>query len=143
MNAQGKTSTPASTILGATGLSKQALAAYFRQAGLFGRDSSLSREQQAAVYSLLPPIEGLRVAIVNLQPTSQLRAVAELATSAVAGNDLAEAQARARSQGVTDEVIAEIGTVVADAVAVFGPFAPASSLPRSLARAAAPLPAAA
>jgi len=141
MNTQANT--PTSTILGATGLSKRALAAYFRQAGLFGRDSSLSREQQAAVYSRLPAIEGLRVPVVNLQPTSQLRAVAELAESAVAGEDLTQARARTRSQGVTDEVIAEICTVVANALLVFGPFSPPAALPLPAVRTAAPLSAAA
>ena len=139
MDTQAKT--PSSTILGATGLSKRALAAYFLQTGLFGRDSSLSREQQAAVYSRLPVIAGLRVPVVNLQPALQLRAVAELTTSAVAGEAVSKAQARASSQGVADEVIAEICTVVADALLVFGPFVPPAALPTM--SAAAPLSAAA
>jgi hypothetical protein len=141
MNTQANTST--SNILGATGLSKRTLAAYFRQTGLFGRDSSLSREQQAAVYSRLPAIEGLRVPVVNLQPTSQLRAIAELTESAVAEEDLAQARARARSQGVSDEVIAEICTVVANALLLFGPFSATATLPLSARRTAVPLSAAA
>ena len=127
MNTQTNTTT--STILGATGLSKGALAAYFLKAGVFGRDSSLSREQQAAVHSRLPAIEGLRVSMVNLQPTSQLRAIAELTESAVAGEDLTQAQARASSQGVADGVIAEIRSVVANALLVFGPFSAPAVLP--------------
>jgi hypothetical protein len=126
MNTQANT--PTSTILGATGLSQRWLAAYFLQVGLFGRDSSLSREQQAAVYSRLPAIEGLHVPVVNLQPSSQLRAIAELAESVVAGEEPTQARARARIQGLADEVIAEICTVVANALLLFGPFSPRAAL---------------
>ena len=120
MNTQHKH--PASNILGVTGLSRRADAGYFRHAGLFGRDSCLSRAQQAAIYSRLPAIEGLRVPVVNLQPAASLCAVAELTGSAVAGVDLENAKTLARSRGVSQQAIAEICTVVANVLLVFGPF---------------------
>ena len=123
-----------STILGATGLSKRALAGYFQQTGLFGRDSNLSREQQAAVYSRLPAIEGLHAPVVNLQLTPQLQAIAELTDSVVVGVDLTEAEARASALGVTDEVIAEICTVVTNALLVFGLFSPRATLAQPAAK---------
>lgn len=141
MNAQ--TTTAASSILGATGLSKRALAAHFLQAGLFGRDSNLTREQQAAVYSRLGAIEGLRVPMVHLQPSTQLQAIAQLTESALAGADLTEAQARAGRQGVTDEAIAEIRTVVGNAQLLFGPRSPPGAAMSPAPRATTPLSAAA
>ncbi len=128
MNPQATIAT--SSILGATGLSKRTLAAYFLQAGLFGRDSNLTREQQAAVYSRLGAIEGLRVPMVNRQPSTQLQAIAQLTESALARADLTEVQARASRQGVSDEAIAEIRTVVSNAQLLFGPLSPpAAAIP--------------
>jgi hypothetical protein len=120
MNAQDES--PASNILGATGLSKRALASHFRKFGLFGRDSGLSREQQAAVLARMPAIEGLRVPVVNLLANTQLQAIAELTDRLVAGEELIPALARVRGQGISLRVVTEIRTVVADARLVFGPY---------------------
>ena len=56
------------SILSATGLSRQALAALFRQDGLFGHDSDLAPVEQAIVQSRLGHIPGLRARPV-LAPT--------------------------------------------------------------------------
>ena len=112
-----------SSILGATGLSQQTLAGYFRSAGLFGRDSSLTAAEQSAVCSRLPPIEGLRMPRTLAPRTPRLLAVAELSASLMAGADRHASAAQARRAGVPEQVVSEIVGVVDNVQAVFGPFA--------------------
>ena len=112
-----------SNILGATGLPRAALADLFRRDGLFGRDSSLDREQQAVLQSRLPAIRGLAASTVVKTLTPCLALIAELADALVRGEDGAEQQARALRAGFDAAVLSEVGAVIGNVFAVFGPFA--------------------
>ncbi|HZP13482.1 MAG TPA: hypothetical protein VFB36_13765 [Nevskiaceae bacterium] len=112
-----------SNILGATGVSQQALANYFRSTGLFGRDSNLTAAEQSVVCGHLPPIEGLRMPRMISPQTPRLLAVAQLSASLVAGADRHETAAQARRAGVPEHVVSEIVGVIDNVRVVFGAFA--------------------
>lgn len=110
-----------SNILGATGLSREALAAMFRRDGLFGPDSALSRNEQWVVQS------GLR--IQRLQPSGvapQLTARLEVLTHMTAfllrsgGMPSADAELRLASEGFSKAAYRELWRVVRIARDVFG-----------------------
>jgi hypothetical protein len=141
MNTTNSSNTQAgyrSNILGATGLPKAFLADMFRRDGLFGRDSSLSRDEQAVLQSRLPAVRGLKVSAQVKPLTPSLAVLAELADSLVRGADTSAQQARALRAGFAEDVISEVVTVVGNVFAVFGPFAANSreASPASLSAAA-------
>lgn len=114
--------TYASNILGATGLSRAALAAMFRNDGVFGRDSNLAAAEQAALQSRLAPIPGLRTAAILPRQTSRLSAVSALTDALVAQDKAAVRQqvVAAQAAGMSESAIAEIVTVVDNVRVVFG-----------------------
>jgi len=112
-----------SNILGATGLPRAVLAAMFQRDGLFGRDSSLSREEQAVLQSRLPAIRGLRAPAAVKTLTPRLAVLAELADTLVRGADASAQQARALRAGFERSAVWEVGTVIDNVFTVFGPFA--------------------
>ena len=109
-------------ILGATGLSRGALAALFRNNGLFGRDSDLAAAEQATLQSRLPPIAGLRSAAILPKQTPRLGAVSALADALVArdASAIRERRAAAQAQGLSEAAIVEVVTVVDNVRVVFG-----------------------
>jgi hypothetical protein len=112
-----------SNILGATGLPKAVLAGMFRRDGLFGRDSSLSGEEQSVLQSRLPAVRGLK-ALAAIRPlTPRLAVLADLADALVRGADASAQQARALRAGFGAHAVLEVETVVGNVFAVFGPFA--------------------
>jgi hypothetical protein len=115
-----------SNILGATGLSKAILAGMFRRDGLFGRDSSLSRDEQSVLQSRLPAVRGLQAPAAVKAQTPRLALLAELADSLVRGADASVLQARALRAGFAADAVSEVETVIGNVFAVFGPF-PANS----------------
>ncbi len=112
-----------SNILGATGLPRAVLATMFQTGGLFGRDSSLSRDEQAVLQSRLPAVRGLKALAVVKALTPRLAVLADLADALVRGGDVAAQQARAVRAGFDTAAVSEVETVVGNVFAVFGPFA--------------------
>ena len=112
-----------SNILGATGLPRAVLAYMFRTDGLFGRDSSLSRDEQAVLHSRLPAVRGLKAPAEVKALTPRLAVLADLADALVRGGDVAAQQARAVRAGFEAAAISEVETVIGNVHAVFGPFA--------------------
>lgn len=111
-----------SNVLGATGLSRRALAALIRQDGLFGRDSELAPVEQAIVQSQLGPIAGLRSRAV-LAPTDARLAALETFTEAVVragGQVSASDEAQLVAQGFGASAVSEVVRVVRLARDVFG-----------------------
>lgn len=123
MNTITHSSAYRSNILGATGLPRAILAAMFLRDGLFGRDSDLSREEQAVLQSRLPAIRGLAAPAPVKPFTPRLSVLADLADALVRGDEASAEQARAVRVGFSAGAVSEIQTVVGSVVEVFGPFA--------------------
>lgn len=111
---------PYANILSATGLSRRALAAMYRRDGLFGRDSALTREEQATVHNKLAAVHGLGIRAGAAQITPRLCALIEYANALVAGGDATRERARVVREGLSLPAISEVETVIEDAFVVFG-----------------------
>jgi hypothetical protein len=111
-----------SNILGATGLSRAALAGMFRSNGLFGSDSSLAATEQALLLSRLPPIAGLRAPAILPKGNPRLEALSGLADALIAGDESAVSvkAIAAHSEGLSAPALSEIATVIESVRAVFG-----------------------
>lgn len=139
---------PASGIRSATGLPRSAIAAYYRHAGLFGRDSDLSGIEQFVVRSRLGSLPGVPMpkgdasAARVAEPT--LRLLSEHVDALVAGRESRENVALLRTWGFTDAALSEIERTVHNVQDIFGPRARPSKAdvretvmaPPSIARAA-------
>lgn len=122
MNTTTATAAYRSNILGATGLPKAFLAGMFRRDGLFGRESSLSPDEQAVLQSRLPAIRGLAAPAGVKQFTPRLSVLADLADALISGADASEEQTRAGRAGFDADAVGEVRTVIENVFAVFGPF---------------------
>lgn len=111
-----------SNILGATGLPKTILAAMFRRDGLFGRDSSLARDEQAVLQSRLPAIRGLAAPAAIKPFMPRLSVLADLADALIGGADASSERERAVRAGLDADAVQEVQTVIGNVFAVFGPF---------------------
>lgn len=110
------------SVLSATGLSRQALAALFRQDGLFGHESDLSPVEQAIVQSRLGYIPGLRGRPV-LAPTDARLVALENFTDALVqsgGRVTGAERAQFAAQGYSNAAVSEVVRVVGLARDVFG-----------------------
>lgn len=110
-----------SNILGATGLSRRALAAMFVRDGLFGRDSDLTPAEQAAVQAALPELAGLKRPAAVSSVTPRLRALADYVAALVQGRAAAGERSRLEASGMSSAAISEVATLVEDLLAVFQP----------------------
>lgn len=124
-----------SNILGATGLPRAILARMFLRDGLFGRDSSLSRDEQSILQSRLPAIRGLAAPAPVKQLTPRLAVLADLADALIGGMEASAQQARALRAGYDAQAVQEVETVIGNVFTVFGPF-PAREVRAALAAAA-------
>ena len=123
------------SVLSATGLSRQALAALFRQDGLFGHESDLSPVEQAIVQSRLGYIPGLRARPVLAPTDARLIALENFTDNLVqaAGQIQGRDEAQLVAAGYTAAAVSEVVRVVRLARDVFGP------VPRSQSTQARPL----
>lgn len=115
---------PKTGIRSATGLSRSAIAEYWRRAGLFGRESDLKGIEQFVVQSRLGPLSGLPVpapdvAVDRSEPTLGL--LADHVDAMVAGRDTRESAGLLRSWGFTDAALSEIERTVDNVQDIFGP----------------------
>lgn len=111
-----------SNVLGATGLSRRALAAMLRQDGLFGRESDLAPIEQAVVQSRLGYIPSLRSRPV-LAPTDARLVALETFTDGVvrAGGQVSRAdEAQLEAAGYSAAAVSEVAHVVRLVRDVFG-----------------------
>ncbi len=134
---------PRSNILAVTGLPRPLLAAMFRRAGLFGRDSVLTVVEQAVVQSRLPAVPSLAVPSAPSILGTRLKLLADYVDALVAERDASAEQARLAREGYSEAAIGEAAVTVDNVRTVFGLFpVTASAVPvkaaetRSYARAA-------
>lgn len=113
-----------SNILGATALSRRALAQVIAEIGLFGQDSSLGQTDQAVVQSVIGPLPGVSKIpqAVERHSGRRCQVVAELTRDAIAGGGSASHAARvtAANVGLAPQQVREIERVVAKVASVFG-----------------------
>uniref|UniRef100_UPI0025FD1D80 hypothetical protein n=1 Tax=uncultured Nevskia sp. TaxID=228950 RepID=UPI0025FD1D80 len=83
---------PRSNILAVTGLPRPLLAAMFRRAGLFGRDSVLTVVEQAVVQSRLPAVPSLAVPSAPSILGTRLKLLADYVDALVAERDASAEQ---------------------------------------------------
>lgn len=110
-----------SNIVGATGLSRAALAAFFRANGLFGAESALSPAEQAVVQAGLPYLAGLKAVGSAARNTPRLAALADYVEALVAGRSTIGERARVEAAGLSSRAASEAQTVVGNVFAVFQP----------------------
>lgn len=110
------------SVLSATGLSRSALAALFRQDGLFGHESDLSPVEQAIVQSRLGPIAGLPARPVLAPTDARLIALESFADTLVraGGRVRAADEAQLVAAGYSEAAVTEVVRVVRLARDVFG-----------------------
>lgn len=114
---------PPESIRGATGLSREALATWFRRAGLFGPQSALKAAEQAVVQNQLGPIAGLRGRPLIAPIDTRLLALATYTRELIAsgGLETAEDVAQLEDQGYSRSAAREVARVIRDVREVFGP----------------------
>lgn len=120
--------TPRTNILAVTGLPRPLLAAMFRRAGLFGRDSALTVVEQAVVQSRLPAVPSLAAPSAPSILGSRLKLLADYVDAVVAERDASAEQARLAREGYSAAAIGEAAITVDNVRTVFGPFAAAVEL---------------
>ncbi|MGQ0528967.1 MAG: hypothetical protein ACT4PG_03930 [Panacagrimonas sp.] len=113
---------PLESIRGATGLSRAALAAWFRRAGLFGPESALNAAEQAVVQNELGPIAGLRgrPLLAPIDTRLQVLAVYARELMATGGVETAEDVAQLVDQGYSRSAAREVARLIRDVREVFG-----------------------
>lgn len=117
---------PRTNILAVTGLPRSLLAAMFRRAGLFGRDSALTVVEQAVVQSRLPAVPNLAAPSAPSILGSRLKLLADYVDAVVAERDSSAEQARLAREGYSEAAIGEAAITVDNVRTVFGLF-PAST----------------
>lgn len=115
------------SLRGATGLSRAALAAMYRHDGFFGRDSDLSAAEQAIVQSRLGPVPGIAPRPATTWLTPRLRVLAAYADALIAGDNGERQRAGLEARGFRPAAISEVRTVVEDVREIFGPLAGATA----------------
>lgn len=109
-------------IRSATGLSRAALAALFRDNGLFGAESDLAPVEQAVVQSRLGRIPGLRPRPVTAPTDARLLALVVFTDAVVRGDGSASDcdAAQLRAAGYSEPQLREVVGVVRNVREVFG-----------------------
>ena len=122
MSTQAKVTRIANSIRSATGLSREALAAWYRRAGLFGADSALDAAEQAVVQNQLGPIAGLRSRALLAPIDARLQVLATYTRELIAagGAETPEDVAQLVAQGYTHNAAWEVARLVRDVREVFG-----------------------
>lgn len=112
-------------IRSATGLSRAAVAAHYRRAGLFGGESDLSKTEQFVVQSRLGSLPGVPAPICDTpasrmsQPTFRL--LGDHVDALVAGRDTRASTDMLREWGFSPAALSEIERTVQNVQDIFGP----------------------
>lgn len=115
-----------SSIRGATGLSRAAVADHYRRNGLFGRDSDLNSAEQIMVQSRLGPLPGVPQAPAPAWSAArlkspQLQILADHVDALVAGRDTRDSSARLQLGGFRPAALSEVECTVHNVQEIFGP----------------------
>ncbi len=113
---------PRTNIVAVTGLPRPLLAAMFRRAGLFGRDSALTVVEQAVVQSRLPAVPNLAAPSAPSILGPRLKLLADYVDAVVAERDASAEQARLAREGYSQAAIGEAAITVDNVRTVFGLF---------------------
>lgn len=113
-------------IRGATGLSRAAIAAHYRRAGLFGGDSDLSSAEQIVVQSRLGPLPGVPEPPAPDWSASRLGKprlwiLADHVDALIAGRQMQDGAAMLRFWGFSPSAPSEIERTVHNVQDIFGP----------------------
>jgi hypothetical protein len=115
---------PAPGIRSATGLPRAVIAAHYRNAGLFGRDSDLSPLEQCIVRHRLDPLPGVPVPACEAGPTCvgepTLRLLSDHVDALVAGRSPDESASLLRRWGFTAAALSEVERTVRNVQDIFG-----------------------
>lgn len=111
---------PRTNIVAVTGLPRPLLAAMFRRAGLFGRDSALTVVEQAVVQSRLPAVPNLASPSAPSILGTRLKLLADYVDAVVAERDASVEQARLVREGYSESAISEAAITVDNVRTVFG-----------------------
>lgn len=117
---------PTPGIRSATGLSRAAVANYYRDNGLFGRDSDLSSAEQIVVQRGLGPLPGVPPVPTPGWSVPRLNAprllvLADHVDALVAGRETRDSAAMLEFWGVSPRALSEIERTVRNVQDIFGP----------------------
>ena len=127
---------PRTNIVAVTGLPRPLLAAMFRRAGLFGRDSALTVVEQAVVQSRLPAVPNLAAPSAPSILGTRLKMLADYVDAVVAERDASAERARLAREGYSEAAIGEAAITVDNVRIVFGLFpVAAGAVPAKIAEA--------
>ena len=122
MSTQANAIRTTTSIRGATGLSREALAAWYRRAGLFGTESALNAAEQAVVQNQFGPIPALRSRALFAPIDARLQALATYSRELIAtgGAETREDVAQLVAQGYSRDAAWEVARLVRNVREVFG-----------------------